>query len=80
MFVRPVRMGVVLPCKNVDGDRHWARRRVPEVEVRMPVVSVWRSMIGSVLERGASADGGLPAERGDCGRSGVEATVREWFV
>ena len=50
------------------------------MEKRMPVVSVWRSMIGSVLERGASAEGGLLAERGGYGRSGVEAAVREWSV
>ena len=69
------------PRKNVGGDRHWARRQVPEVEEWMSMVSVWRSMIESFLERGAPADGGLLAEWGDYGRrSGVEAAARDWSV
>ena len=72
----PSPYGCSAPRKNVDVDRHWARRRIPEVERRMPVVSLWRSMIRSVLERGASAGGRLLMERGGYGRSGVEAAQR----
>ena len=50
------------------------------MEGGMPVVPGWGAMIGSVLERGAAAEGGLLAERGGYGRSGVEAVVREWSV
>ena len=44
------------------------------------MVSVWWSMIESVLERAASAVWGLLVNRGGYGRSGVEAAVREWSV
>ena len=44
------------------------------------MVSVLRSMIGSGLERGSSAEGGPLAERGGYGRLGVEAAAREWSV
>ena len=43
-------------------------------------MSVCRSMIESVRERGAPAEGGLLAKWGDYGRSAIEAAVREWSV
>ena len=44
------------------------------------MVTVWRSMVESVFERGAPAEGRLLAEWDDYGLSGVEATPREWSV